>query len=346
MNKINKHIEIVRSTEKGLSSISVNSSHHLVQALSNHYQTVGISIINNLSDLDKLVELKPDLVFLGINFLPRNQKLGLLDNDKIWVTDYLEEHGIAYTGSARIAHELEIDKSIAKRLVASVGLRTSPFFIITTDQSRGKTDPALTFPVFIKPTSRGGGLGIDSKSKVNNHDELWAKVSSIASTYNSDSIIESYLPGREFTVAILKNVGLATYSVMPLELIAVADENGDRILSNQAKKDDTESAIAITDASLKLELSKFALDVFTLINGRDFGRIDIRLDELGRPNFLEANLIPSLTPEFGNFPKACALNIGLDYESMVLRIISLAFDRYTDKSPKKVETINLSSVLA
>jgi hypothetical protein len=45
------------------------------------------------------------------------------------------------------------------------------------------------------------------------------------------------------------------------------------------------------------------------------------------PNFLEANLIPSLIKDYGNFPKACAINIGMGYEQMLLAIVQLGLLR-------------------
>ena len=188
---------------------------------------------------------------------------------------------------------------------------------------------AINFPVFIKPTDRGGGLGIDSKSVAQNYNELNLKIRSIAMKYQSDSLIEEYLPGREFSVAILKNPNLS-FEVMPVELIAQPNINGMQLLGGKHKSANTEKVIEITDKILKAKVNNLAISAFSVLGARDYGRIDIRLDKNGTPQFLEANLIPSLICGYGSFPKACIINKNISYESMILNIVKLAFARYSN----------------
>ena len=75
---------------------------------------------------------------------------------------------------------------------------------------------------------------------------------------------------------------------------------------------------------------ELALHVFHALGARDYGRIDIRLDGAGVPHFLEANLMPSILKDYGNFPKACMLNETIGYEESILRIVDLAFERSAD----------------
>lgn len=330
MKKINKHIEIVRSTISNLNSMGTASSNGALKVLAEYYVRVGITMINNLSDLEALVALKPDLVFLGMEFVPTDPNLGPEDPNKIWITSYLDDHDIAYTGSSQTAHELARNKPMAKQQVLDAGLTTSEFFVVAPNQVNPSHNVPLTYPLFIKPTNRGGGAGIDSKSVVNTSFELDAKVASIAKKFRSDSLVEKYLDGREFSVAILKQEYSAEYSVMPLELIAPQDEYGARILSARIKSADTERFLEVTDEDIKHRISTLAIDVFHALGARDYGRIDIRMDKLGTPYFLEANLIPSLLKGYGNFPKACMLNMDLDYESMLLSIVRLALRRCLD----------------
>jgi D-alanine-D-alanine ligase len=181
--------------------------------------------------------------------------------------------------------------------------------------------------MFVKPANRGGGLGIDSDSVVKNFMELKSKVNYISKKFNSDSLIEKYLPGREFSVAILKNKNNIGYTGMPLELIAPENEKGQRLLGSNVKSADAEHVKEVTDAKIRESIIKLAIDAFRSIGGRDYGRIDIRMDEHGVPHFLEANLIPSLIDNYGSFPKACALNQQISYEDMLLRITNLGMSR-------------------
>ncbi len=325
--KINQHIEIVRSNKPGLSSMSQRSCNAIVKTLAKHYIKVGVTIVNDLADLKELVALSPDLVFLGMKFVPVNAALGAYDINKIWITDYLDDHGIAYTGSDQNAHEVELNKPKAKQLALNAGLSTSSFYEVLQGKTLREKHIELKYPLFIKPTNRGGGLGIDGDSVAHNFAQLKSKVNSLTIEFKSDSLVEEYLPGREFSVAILKYEDADEYFVMPIELQAPPDKHGDRILSSQVKSADSERFLEVTDEIIKSQINELAINVFRTIGARDYGRIDIRLDKLGIPQFLEANLIPSLIEGYGNFPKACLLNMNKNYESIILHIVRLGLAR-------------------
>lgn len=323
--KTQKRIEIVRSNVDGLSSLSQPSAEAIKALLEMHYDKVNISIINNTSDLKRLVEIQPDLVFLGMKFLPKNIDLGKHDSKKVWISEHLDNYGIAYTGSCVDAAGFDLDKTMAKNRVQLAGLKTSPFFIATPSTYVDPSEITIEYPLFIKPTRMGGGQGIDSTSVVHNFEQFKAKVQSIHDLFQSESLVESYLTGREFSVAILNNGYSSDYLVMPIELVASADINGNRILSQEVKNSNSEKVSNVDDVILKTEINRLALGVFKALGARDYGRIDIRLDSKGIPQFLEANLIPSLIEGYGSFPKACLMNIGMDYEAMILRIVDLGF---------------------
>jgi len=328
MIKIQKHIEIVCSTRPGLSSMSKQSREAILVVLAKHYTNVSITIVNNLAALEAVVARKPDLVFLGMKFIPMYPALNIQDDRKIWISQYLAAYDIASTGSNHNAHKLELNKDLAKQCALDAGLMTSPYYVARQNQPI-PADDYLTYPLFIKPTNRGGGTGIDSCSVANNAGELLAKVTSIATDFQADSLVEEYLPGREFSVAILKNELTNEYSTMPLELIAPLDMNGARLLSEEVKSADTEKFVEVTDLGIKQQISSLAINIFHAMGARDYGRIDIRLDKSGIPHFLEANLIPSLLQGYGNFPKACLMNTQLDYEPMILNIVRLGLARKT-----------------
>lgn len=323
MVKENLHIEIVRSSVAKLSSMSLESCEAIVGVLSKHYSKVGVSTVNDITDLNRLVALQPDLVFMGMKFIPTNHRLGLDDPDKIWLAEYLDKHDIAYTGSNKLAHKLELNKGLAKQRVVEAGLDTSSFQFVKQGQAVVWENSDLGFPLFIKPSNRGGGQGIDRHSVANNHAQLNAKIASIASNHQSDSLVENYLSGREFSVAILKQLAAPGYDVMPIELVAEMNTHGDRMLGGEVKAANQEVVLEVKDEILKTKINNLALGVFRAIGARDYGRIDIRLDDAGTPHFLEANLIPSLISGYGSFPKSCLLNRGLDYEPMILRLVTL-----------------------
>lgn len=323
--------------------MSQRSCEALLAVLAQHYTTVGVTIVNTVHDLEALVACQPDLVFLGMKFVPDAGATNPQSPPAIWLADYLDEHGIAYTGSGQRAHQLELIKPLAKQRVLDARLKTPNFCVIAQSQQQIKDTLPLAFPLFVKPTDRGGGLGIDDGSLVHNFDQLRVKVRSIADELHSDSLIEEYLPGREFSVALLKNEFSPDLAVLPIELIAPPDQHGMRVLSGNLKSSNTEEVAPVTDPILKSQIITLAAKAFRALGARDYGRIDIRLDAAGVPQFLEANLIPSLISGYGSFPKACMLNSGIDYEAMILRIVRLGLARQMDDADNVLESSMVST---
>ena len=327
MAKIQKHIEIVRS-DIGLSSLSRASAGAIHTALIKHYQSVHISHINSHAELAELKDLQPDLVFLGVKYVPEHAHLGKNDPNKLWVAKYLDDQSIRYTGSPTKAVQLDLDKSLAKRQIQRSGLNTSRFFITNPDSLPSSAQMPFAYPVFIKPPRMGGGTGVDEHSVAHTYTEFYTKVASIAANHGTDSLVEEYLTGREFSVAVLMSEKTGELQAMPIELIAQANERGDRMLSSVVKTSNTESVRSVGDGALRSAVCQLALDAFRALGGRDYGRIDIRLNYAGVPQFLEANLIPSIVDGYGSFPKACQINLGLNYENMILQIVRLGLTHH------------------
>ena len=329
MTKIQKHIQIVRSSTPSLNSLGTKSSIMIQTLLEKHYEKVGFTIINNQSDLQILISKQPDLVFLAVkqvpSYLPKDLSLGA----KIWVSEFLDENNINYTGSCGSAIQLDFDKPSAKNTVRGSNLMTSSYFMASLGQYTNASDVPLDYPLFVKPNNGGGGKGVGADSVVRNFSEFTQKVESISINYGSDSLVETYLPGREFSVAILEIAGSNELLAMPVELITEKNARGDRILGQQIKKDDTEHVIFVENSNLKDAIVNLAKHAFISLGARDYGRIDIRLDEQGTPHFLEANLIPGLSQHNYNsyFTSAYQLNQMMNYDSMILHIVDLGFSR-------------------
>jgi D-alanine-D-alanine ligase len=323
VQKRHESIEIVVSTDRSLSSMGSISREAILAVLKTRYNHVRISVVNTLQDLDAVVSRKPDLVFLGMKFIPVHSELGMHDPDKIWLSEYLEKYEIAYTGSGHESSKLEFNKKLAKQRVSESGINTARYMTVRKGDEITVQDIKLTYPLFVKPLDRGGGAGIDDRSLVYTFEQLKARVKSLAENINADALIEEYLPGREFSVGILKDVHSSLYAVMPIEIVAPKNQAGARFLSGSVKSADLEYTLAITDNVLKAKVNSLGLRAFNALGATDFGRIDVRLDAGGEPHFLEANLIPSLLDNYGNFPKTCLLNLGLSHKQVILQIVEL-----------------------
>jgi D-alanine-D-alanine ligase len=310
------------------------------KSLQKKYKHVGVTIINNEEDLEKILISKPDIAYLGMSSVPR-KPTSTNSSPNIWLADFLEENDIRYTGSRAEAMMLDEDKSKAKEVIKKADISTANYFMAYSGQHINVSQLPLDFPMFIKPPKMGGGAGIDDKSVVNTFKEYKDKIKSLEIDHKSEALVEEYLEGREFTVAILKNYKKDNYNVMPLEMLAKAGKDGLKILGSDAKKADLEKVALIDDQQLVDQLSQLALNVFEIVNARDLGRVDIRMDADGVPHFLEINLLPSVIEGYGNFQKACELHLGLKYDDMLIKVVDLGLSHdlieFVDEVEEEVE---------
>lgn len=325
MVKLNKHIEIVRTEIPHFSSMGSKSCQKIHKSLSKHYRRVGVTIVNNLTDLELLVSKRPDLVFLGLKRLPKVDNVGDVASDDVWISEYLDDRGIGYTGSDKFATELEFNKALAKELINKAGLPTAKYFTAMPGQYVSSRHLPLSFPLFIKPLNTGGGKGINDDSVVRNFLAFQRKIQAIYASFGCVSLVEQYLQGREFSVAILEDASDDKLALMPIEIITQKNARGDRILGSRVKIEDNEQVIAVDDESVKAEVNQLAADAYNLLGARDLGRIDVRMDINGKAHFLEANLMPG--PGTRYFAGACHINQSMDYETMILRIVELGLAR-------------------
>lgn len=326
--KTNLHIQIARTSTPGLNTLSQTAAVAIQTILRQHYRQVEITTISNQADLAELVRQKPDLVFNGFKYLPTK-------TSRVWLSSYLKNHGIAHTGSPREAIELEQDKSLAKQRVLQRGLQTAAYQVVAGSRQLPQNGLKLQLPIFVKPMNLGGSRGIDETSVAHSLAAVNAKLTSLASDYAADALIEEYLPGREFGVAILKREHAAGHWVMPVELTPPINSKGDKLLSYSRKASSMPTPVLLVkDEALRLKINSLALGVFTALGARDYGRIDIRLDAAGQPSFIEANLLPGLMCDSGYFYRACKQHLAMDQEAMVLAIVRLALQRVQSPKPQ------------
>lgn len=334
MHKINKSIIVARTSRFGFSSLSTVSANAICSALSQYYEHVEVMHIASSIDLDDIVAKEPDLVFTGFINLPDDTSD--IPSDRIWFSDYLTAHTICHTGSESAAMQLSLHKRLAKDRVISRGLRTASYVRVHSIDGLQDLVGDLVFPLFVKPASLGGGEGIDVDSVVHSLPQLETQIAKLNNAGITDILVETYLDGKEYSVAMLRTLDGAAVRAMPIELVTPENINGDRILSLVVKNGNEEQTSAVSDPITHIVITSFATDVFAALGARDYGRIDIRCDNNGVPHFLEANLIPSLIKDYGSFPKCAAINESMDYDTMLLTIVNLAFERIGSSSPDPI----------
>lgn len=327
MTKINKHIEIVSSSDKYLSSMSSKARGVVKAVLEKYYTNVGITLVNDSEGLEQLIEKNPDLVFTGMKQVPIG-KYSPENDEYVWVSGFLEDRGVTVTGSDPGALELELDKTKAKDVIKAANLTTSPYFIAKVGEYTDESQLPFGFPMFLKPHNRGAGTGIDDNSVVRSFDEFLQKMKSLAAESITDVLVERYLSGREFTVGVLWDANKDELMIMPIEQLPIKNERGDCVIGYEMKDAKAETAVGvIEEGEIKQAVISLAQGTFEAVGARDYGRIDIRLDENSVPHFLEVNLIPGMVTASGNFPKAFKINTGRSYDEMLLHIVHLALNR-------------------
>lgn len=317
-------IEIVGSTNERINAINPASQLTVQAALSERYAHVGITIVNNLADLQALVAKKPDVVILGIKRVPLDTTVSYDESPKIWPSDYLTQHGIVFTGSGTKAFKLVANKQNANQKVIAAGLQSPAYFV-----SRGageSLDHTLMFPLFVKPTNRSGGKGVDEQSVVYDQAALAKKVASIHTDLGTSALIEEYLPGREFSVAVMRRPFSRSLLALPLEISSPTDTHGNSVLTRAVRQADLENYAAVTDVALKKALNALAIGAFAAVSARDYARIDMRLNADGMPSFIEANVQPGLA-DYSYLIRCFEFNNHGTYKDMVQTIVSLALER-------------------
>ncbi len=323
-NKINKQIEVVTTATLSMKETgfgSIETCKNICDTLRTHYTHVNFNEVTSEQDLIGIADTNPDLVVLCVKYLAVENS-----DTKIWLSDFFSQCGILHTGSSRTTLEYDSNKGKAKRTVLDHGLATAKYFFAHPDVTKSERHLPLPLPLFIKPVDAANGNGIDENSLVHDFASYEAKIKEIFSIYGAPALVEEYLPGREFTVAILDDPSRNSRLISPVEIIVSENTKGDRILGAKEKAGNNEKLLNLSKIE-KAVVSELAGKVFSALGVQDFGRIDIKMDALGIPYFMEANLIPGMTPETSYFPRACFSNQGMWYQEVVLKITELALTR-------------------
>jgi D-alanine-D-alanine ligase len=256
----------------------------------------------------------------------------------------MEMLGIPYTGSGPLTLAIALDKARTKEVLAHHGIPVATFTTSEdTDATLAKLLPGTEYPVVVKPLSEGSSKGVKNSSFVKKDDELRSEIQRIKSDYNQAAIIEEFLPGREFTVAVLGNGAKA--KVLPIVEIKFSElpKEANGIYSYEAKwiydvRDnplDIFSCPADLTQELKKEIEDAVLKTYHALDCKDWSRIDVRLDRNGKPNIIEVNPLPGILPKIEDnscFPKA-ARTAGMNYNQTMLAVLQSGCERYGIKFP-------------
>lgn len=236
----------------------------------------------------------------------------------------LDAYRIPYTFSDPVVLALALDKAITKTVILSAGLATAPFAQIREVADIDRV--TLPYPLFLKPVAEGTGKGISPRSRVETPQDLRTVATDLLTRFRQTVLVETYLPGREFTVGIAgTGAGAEILGIMEVNFTRAAETT--TIYSYETKADyETRVSYTVPRDAAGDAAADLALASWRLLGCRDAGRVDIRCDATGRPNFIEVNPLAGLNPIHSDLPILCRLN-GMTYQELIGRILAAATGR-------------------
>jgi len=298
----------------------------VAQALSVHYDVVKIE--GDANAFEQLLKYRPDIVF--------NIAEGEFgESREAQIPAMLDMLKIPYTGSNPLTLSLCLNKAYFKKILTYHEIMTPGFEVMHgIDQKCTIED----FPVIVKPLWEGSSKGIFNNSIAHNSEELEFHVKHVVERYKQPALVENFIGGREFTVAVLGNKqALKILPIVEIDFRSLP-EKANPIYSYEAKWiwDREEDPLDIftcpaeLDPQLKQSIEDIVLKTYRALECLDWSRIDVRLDVRGKPHILEVNPLPGILPNPESnscFPKA-ARTQGINYNELINLVLEIALKRY------------------
>ncbi len=281
----------------------------------------------------KLREARPDIVF---NLA---EGMGGASRES-FVPAFCEFWGIPYTGSDPLSLGICLDKARAKEALNHHRIPTPDFQVVACpEQVRRSVD----LPAIVKPLHEGSSKGITQRSFCTTWPDVETEVARVVEQYGEPAIIERFLGGREFTVAVLGNDGDVralpivelVFDLLPAGALPLYGYEAKWIWDRLEKPLDIFFCPARCSPELQRRIEEIAMATFRSLRCRDWARIDVRCDEDETPHILEVNPLPGVIPDpraNSSYPKA-ARAAGLSYDEMILAVLRTAAARYDLRVP-------------
>jgi D-alanine-D-alanine ligase len=257
-------------------------------------------------------------------------------NREAHVPAICEFYGVPYSGSDPLALSVCLDKARTKEMLAYHGVPTAAFAVVRSMGDLTSARP-LSFPLFAKPIHEGSSKGITERNFCRTWNELEAQTAFLLETYCQPVIVEEYLPGAEFTCAVLGNgsearvlpiVGM-NFASLPDGALPIYGFEAKWIWDRPERPLEMFDCPAKIDDSLTKAIELVTLDAYRVLGCRDWSRIDVRLDAAGTPNVVEVNPLPGILPNPADnscFPKA-ARAAGMSYNELIQSCLASAAAR-------------------
>lgn len=283
--------------------VSLKSGAAVIEALTSAgVEVIAIDVGDDL--LDRLQREKLDRAFIILH--GRGGEDGSMQG-------LLECLGIPYTGSGILASALAMDKLRTKQVWKSLGIPTPHHAVLASEQDCISASAELGFPLIVKPAHEGSSIGMAKVSSVEELIVAWKD----AATYDSQVLVEQWIHGPEFTIAVLRG------QVLPP--IALGTPHTFYDYDAKYVANDTQYRIPCgLDAAKEQELIELTARACDAIGIAGWGRLDVMQDEQGNFWPLEVNTAPGMT-DHSLVPMA-ARAAGLDFQQLVLAILAASVE--------------------
>jgi len=244
-----------------------------------------------------------------------------------------EELGIPFTGADSRAAVITLNKTKTKEILMKNNIKT-PKFQVFSDGDEPLNN--LAFPLLVKPANEGSSKGIFNENLSNDKENLKKNLKKIIEKYKQPVIVEEFLSGREFTVAIIgykEPIVLPIVEIkfdhLPSDIHPMDSYEAKWVYDNPEAKHDPLVCPAEVSDELREKIEEIALKTYKILNQKDWARVDIRLDKNDVPHVLEVNTPPGFMKdpkENSRLPRAAYAN-GWSYEKLIGEVIKSAVER-------------------
>ncbi len=301
---------------------------------------------------ERLRQARPDIVFnIAEGFHGVNREAH--------VPAICEFYGIPYTGSDPFTLTLCLDKARTKETLTFHGIPTPKFLLVEKLADLYRVAEKLALPLFVKPVHEGSSKGITDSSLCRDRDQLFRQTELLLENYRQPVLVEEFLPGKEFTCAVLGNGADATvlpivgmnFEALPKGALPIYSFDAKFVWDRPENPLDIFQCPARITEELRASIERVTLDAFRVLGCRDWARIDVRLDADGTPNILEVNPLPGILPDPADnscLPKA-ARAAGIGYEELIQNCLKFAAARQgvrLDGSPSRIGAAHSEPLLA
>ncbi len=325
--------------------LNLTDSQETIQAVAEALEAGGhtVTCLNADHRLPKaLVDQQFDIVF--------NISTGVYGSTRAaHVPAMLEYLRIPHTGSGVRVEAICHHKPLMKLVVLAYGLHTPRFQVF--QHAHEPLQPELRFPLIVKLPAEGGSLGMTYDSVVDHEAALRKRLGYVIDKYQEGALVEEYIDGREFTVAVMGNE--PPYALPVAELLFFGEkpirldepdsstfEQLKRVIDTKALFVPMESmSIAPADlpADTTLRVQQAAIAAYQAVGCLDWARIDLRMDQQGTIYILDVNLEPGIAPNYVLFKSAQAA--GWTYTDLINRILTHAVERYPHLINQREQTM-------